>query len=333
MTTTAHRQLRRTKLGGRLEVSTIGLGCMGMAEFYGEPDEAESIRTIHGALERGMDFLDTAAMYGSGLSEEIVGKALAPGRRDQVTLATKCGLIRTSDGVRVDGRPEHVYQSIDESLLRLQTDRIDLYYLHRIDPKIPVEESVGAMADLVTAGKVRYLGLSEAGSDSIRRAHEVHPITAVQTEYSLASRTPERGVLPTVRELGIGFVAWGPLSRGLITGDFTVDGELAEDDMRRGLPRFTGENLQHNKSLVGRLGELAKQQGCSLSQFALAWLVAQNAVPIPGAQTIRHMAENADADAVPLSDDMLRRVDEVVPPGAFAGDRFPPKLLDMVEED
>jgi aryl-alcohol dehydrogenase-like predicted oxidoreductase len=272
-------------------------------------------------------------MYGSGLSEEIVGKGLRGGRRDQVVLATKCGLIRTPDGVRRDGSPRHIAQAIDASLRRLGTDHVDLYYLHRVDPQVPVEESVGAMAELVEAGKVRHLGLSEAGADSIRRAHAVHPITAVQTEYSLASRNPERSVLPTLRELGIGFVAWGPFSRGLLSGTIKPGTELAADDMRRGLPRFQGDNLQHNAALVERIGELAAEQGCSLAQFALAWLVAQGVVPIPGAQTVKHMAENASAGAVTLSEDMLRRVDELVPAGAFAGDRFPPHLLAMVEED
>ncbi|KUN30352.1 aldo/keto reductase [Streptomyces antibioticus] len=322
----------RVLLGGRLEVSAIGLGCMGMAEFYGDRDEAESVRTIHAALDRGMDFLDTADMYGSGLSEEIVGRALAGGRRDRVTLATKCGLIRTPDGVRVDGSPRHIAQAVDASLKRLGTDHIDLYYLHRVDPQVPVEESVGAMARLVAAGKVRHLGLSEAGSKTIRAAHAVHPITAVQTEYSLASRNPERSVLPTVRELGIGFVAYSPFSRGLLSGELS-GAELAPDDMRRGLPRFSEDNLDVNQRLVARIGELASRLGCSPAQFALAWLVAQGVVPIPGAQKRTHMNENASAGTVTLTPEVLREVDEIAPPGAFAGERFPEHLLAMVQED
>ena len=333
MTAATRERLNRTKLGGKLDVSVIGLGCMGMAEFYGDPDEAESIRTIHEAIGRGMDFLDTADMYGAGLSEEIVGKALRGGHRDEVTLATKCGLIRTPEGVRVDCSPQHIAEAIDASLRRLATDRIDLYYLHRIDPNVPVEESVGAMAELVKAGKVRHLGVSEARSDSIRRAHAVHPLTAVQTEYSLSSRNPERKVLPTVRELGIGFVAWGPMSRGLLAGEITPDAELGPKDMRRGLPRFTGANLSHNLDLVRRLGALAAREGCSLPQFSLAWLVAQGVVPIPGAQTVTHMAENASAARVTLSEQTLREVDDIAGPGAFAGERFPEQLLSMVEED
>jgi aryl-alcohol dehydrogenase-like predicted oxidoreductase len=333
MTTTAYQRLGRTKLGEHLDVSVIGLGCMGMAEFYGDTDEAESIRTIHGALDRGMDFLDTADMYGSGLSEQIVGKGLRGGRRDRVTLATKCGLIRTPDGVRVDASPRHIREAIDASLTRLGSDRVDLYYLHRIDPEVPVEDSVGTMAELVQAGKVRHIGLSEARSETIRRAHSVHPITAVQTEYSLASRNVEGGVLPTVRELGIGFVAYSPFSRGLLSGQITPGIELAAADMRRGLPRFAGKNLQDNAALVAKLGEVAADAGCSLAQLALAWLVAQGVVPIPGAQTVTHMAENASAGAVTLSAEILRRVDELVPPGAFAGDRFPPHLLALLQED
>ncbi|AZP22412.1 aldo/keto reductase [Streptomyces aquilus] len=332
MTTTTPHILGRVLLGGRLEVSAIGLGCMGMAEFYGDRDEAESIRTIHAALDRGMDFLDTADMYGAGLSEEIVGRALAGGRRDRVTLATKCGLIRTPDGVRVDGSPRHIAQAIDASLKRLGTDHIDLYYLHRVDPQVPVEESVGAMAQLVAAGKVRHLGLSEAGSKTIRAAHAVHPITAVQTEYSLASRNPERSVLPTVRELGIGFVAYSPFSRGLLSGELS-GAELAPDDMRRGLPRFSEDNLDVNQRLVARIGELASRLGCSPAQFALAWLVAQGVVPIPGAQKRTHMNENASAGAVTPTPEVLREADEIAPPGAFAGERFPEHLLAMVQED
>ncbi|TDC77886.1 aldo/keto reductase [Streptomyces hainanensis] len=322
----------RVRLGQNLEVSAIGLGCMGMAEFYGVPDEAESIRTIHGAIDRGMDFLDTADMYGAGLSEEIVGKALSGGHRERVTLATKCGLVRTADGVRIDGRPEHVARAVDASLRRLRTDHIDLYYLHRVDPDVPVEESVGAMAELVRAGKVRHLGLSEAGTRTITAAHAVHPLTAVQTEYSLASRNPERAILPTVRRLGIGFVAYSPFSRGLLSGEI-ADTRLGADDLRRGLPRFSEENLPHNLDLVTRIHTLAADHGWSPARFALAWLVAQGVVPIPGAQTRTHMAENASAGAIRLPAQVLRAVDELVPAGAFAGERFPEHLLAIVQED
>lgn len=333
MTVVSNRTIGRTLLGGRLDVSSIGLGCMGMAEFYGDRDEAESIRTIHEAVERGMDFLDTADMYGAGLSEEIVGRGLAGGRRDRVVLATKCGLVRTADGVRVDGSPEHIAEAVDASLLRLGTDRIDLYYLHRVDPAVPIEESVGAMARLVEAGKVLHLGLSEAGSDSIRRAHAIHPITAVQTEYSLASRNPERSVLPTVRELGIGYVAYSPFSRGLLSGEIAGEADLGPDDMRRKLPRFATENLDHNASLVARVGALAAAKGCTTAQFALAWLVAQGVVPIPGANRREHMRDNAGAGLVALTAEELRQVDELVPPGAFSGARFPEHLLELVQED
>lgn len=333
MTVVSNRTIGRTLLGGRLDVSSIGLGCMGMAEFYGDRDEHESVLTIHEAVERGMDFLDTADMYGAGLSEEIVGRGLAGGRRDQVVLATKCGLVRTTEGVRVDGSPEHIAKAVDASLRRLGTDRIDLYYLHRVDPAVPIEESVGAMALLVEAGKVLHLGLSEAGSDSIRRAHAIHPITAVQTEYSLASRNPERGVLPTVRELGIGYVAYSPFSRGLLSGEIAGEADLGPDDMRRKLPRFASENLGHNAELVSKVGGLAAARGCTMAQFALAWLVAQGVVPIPGANRREHMRDNAGAGLVALTSEELRQVDELVPPGAFAGARFPEHLLELVQED
>lgn len=331
--TTGQQTMKRTRLGDDLEVSAVGLGCMGMAEFYGDRDEAESIRTIHGAIELGMNFLDTAAMYGAGLSEEIVGKALSGGKRDQVTLATKCGLVRTSDGVRVDGRPEHIGEEIDTSLRRLQTDRLDLYYLHRIDPAVPVEESVGAMKELVDAGKVLHIGLSEAGSAAIRTAHAIHPIAAVQTEYSLASRNPERSILPTVRELGIGFVAYSPFSRGLLSGEIRGDSDMGPDDMRRQLPRFSEENLDHNADLVAKIGRLAEKRGCSMAQFALGWLIAQGVVPIPGANNRKHMTENASASAVTLTKEELLQVDEIAPIGAFAGERFPAHLLELVQED
>ena len=333
MTSGTRPRLARTKLG-TLETAAIGLGCMGMADFYGGRDDDASIRAIHEAIDLGMDFLDTADMYGAGLSEQIVGRALATGdRRDRVVLATKCGLVRTSDGVRVDGSPEHIREAVDASLQRLQTDRIDLYYLHRVDPRTPIEESVGAMAELVTAGKVRFLGLSEAGAATIRRAHAVHPITAVQTEYSLASRGPERTVLPTVRELGIGFVAYGPFSRGLLSGEIASDQDLAAEDMRRGLPRFSPQNLPHNSAVAGQLAALADKIGCTAAQLALAWLVEQNVVPIPGANNRGHVVDNAGAGDVRLTAEDLRQIEQIAPAGAFAGDRFPAHLLELVEED
>jgi aryl-alcohol dehydrogenase-like predicted oxidoreductase len=325
--------LPRTVLGGVLETSVIGLGCMGMAEFYGDRDEAESIRTIHEAIDLGMNFLDTADMYGAGLSEEIVGRGLAGGRRGSVVLATKAGLVRTTDGVRVDGSPEHIAEAVDASLKRLGTDHIDLYYLHRVDPSVPIEDSVGAMAELVRAGKVRYLGLSEASAATIRRAHAVHPITAVQTEYSLASRGPEHSVLPTVRELGIGFVAYSPFSRGLLSGEISAESDMSATDMRRLLPRFSPENLPRNAELVRAVGQLATARGISQAQFALAWLVARNVVPIPGANRRVHMRDNAGAGHITLTPEELAKVDELVPAGAFAGARFPEHLMALVQND
>ena len=303
----------------------MGLGCMGMSEFYGEGDEAESVATIHRALELGIDFLDTADMYGVGHNERLVGRAIA-GRRDDIVLATKFGIVRGENGSRVgiSGRPEYVKQACDASLGRLGVDHIDLYYQHRVDPDVPIEDTVGAMAELVHQGKVRHLGLSEAAPSTIRRAHAVHPITALQTEYSLWTRDPEDAILATVRELGIGFVAYSPLGRGFLTGAITRPEDLDEGDFRRQNPRFVGENLERNLELVERVRELAEEKGVTAAQLALAWVMAQGGdiVPIPGTKRRVRLEENAAGADVELTDDDLRRLDEAVPVGATAGERY-----------
>jgi aryl-alcohol dehydrogenase-like predicted oxidoreductase len=317
--------MQRRTLGKSLEVSEQGLGCMGMSEFYGAADEGEAIATIHRALELGITFLDTADMYGPFTNERLVGRAIA-GRRDEVVLATKFGNVRGENGERLGlrGDAEYVHAACEASLQRLGVDHIDLYYQHRVDKTVPIEETVGAMAQLVEAGKVRHLGLSEASPQTIRRAHAVHPISALQTEYSLWSRDPEEAILPTVRELGIGFVAYSPLGRGFLSGRFRRPEDFPEDDFRRHHPRFQGENLRRNLELVARVEEIAAEKGITAGQLALAWVLHQGAdiVPIPGTKRVRYLEENAAASDVRLSDDDLRRLDEVAPRGAAAGDRY-----------
>jgi aryl-alcohol dehydrogenase-like predicted oxidoreductase len=313
-------------LGSDLRVSALGLGCMGMSEFYGSPDEAEARDVIARALELGVTFFDTADMYGPFTNERLVGSALAH-HREEVVIATKFGNVRGPNGERlgIRGDPEYVREACEASLRRLGVEQIDLYYQHRVDPDVPIEETVGAMAELVQQGKVGHLGLSEAAPETIRRAHATHPIAALQTEYSLWSREPEEEILPTVRELGIGFVPYSPLGRGFLTGQIRRPEDLPPEDFRRHNPRFEGENFQRNLELVERVEEIAREKDATPGQLALAWVLAQgeDLVPIPGTKRRRYLEENVAAAEIELSEEVLRRLDEAAPPGTTAGDRYP----------
>ena len=327
--------MQKRQLGSQgLEVSAIGLGCMGMSDFYGGRDEAEAVATLHRALELGVTMLDTADMYGVGSNEELVGRAIK-GRRDGVVIATKFGNVRAPDGkpLGVNGKPDYVRSACEASLRRLGVEVIDLYYQHRVDPATPIEDTVGAMAELVRQGKVRHLGLSEAAPATIRRAHAVHPIAALQTEYSLWSRDPEDQILPTVRELGIGFVAYSPLGRGFLTGQIRSPEDLDADDWRRQAPRFQGENFQRNLDLVARIEAIAQRKGCTPGQLALAWVMArgEDIVPIPGTKRRRNLEENLAAAEISLTLGDLAEIDAAMPTGAAAGDRYAEAGMRTVE--
>ena len=323
--------MERRKLGSQgLEVSTIGLGCMGMSEFYGTVPEEDSIKTIHRAFDLGIDFFDTADMYGPHKNEILVGKALK-GIRDKVKIATKFGVVRSDDPMvrGINGKPEYVKAACEASLKRLGLDYIDLYYQHRVDPTTPIEETVGAMAELVKEGKVKYIGLSEAGPNTIRRANSIHPITALQTEYSLWTRDPEDEILSVTRELGIGFVAYSPLGRGFLTGQIKSPSDFSADDYRQYTPRFQGENFNKNLQLVDKIKELAEKRGVLAGQLALAWVLSQrnDIVPIPGTTKIKHIEENISAVEIKLTEEELKQIDEIMPKGIANGLRYPESMM------
>ena len=331
---TGKSTMQKRDLGtDRLEVSALGLGCMGMSEFYGGRDDEASIDTIHRALDLGVTLLDTADMYGPFTNEKLVGRAIRD-RRDQVVLATKFGNVRSETGafLGINGSPDYVRKACDASLERLGVDHIDLYYQHRVDPKVPIEETIGAMAELVKAGKVRHLGMSEAAPATLRRGHAVYPITALQTEYSLWYRDVEDEILPTCRELGIGFVAYSPLGRGFLTGRFRTFEDLPADDYRRNQPRFQGENFQKNLDVVKHVEDLAKSKGCTPSQIALAWLLhrGDDIVPIPGTKRVKYLEENIGALDVDLTAGDMKRIDEIAPQGVAAGQRYPESSMHTV---